>query len=67
VKVEHPAIIKLNSSKFKTFSINRDLVQLGHVDLNCTLYSLELNEVEKSDGYCIKKVGGFEGFDFQDT
>jgi hypothetical protein len=52
VKVEHPEIIKLNSSKFKTFSINRVLVQPMHVDLNHTLYHLELNAEEKSDGYC---------------
>ena len=55
VKVECPAIIKLNSSRFKTFSINRVLAQLRHVDLNRTLYCLELNAVERSDGSYIKK------------
>jgi len=55
VKVKHPEIIKLNSSKFKTFSINRVLAQFMHVDMNHTLYHLELNAVEKSDGHCKKK------------
>jgi hypothetical protein len=67
VKVEHPEIIKLNSSKFKTFSINRVLAQLMHVDLNYTVYHLELNTIEKSDGYRKKKVGGFKECDFQAT
>jgi len=58
VKVEHTEIIKLKNSKFKTFSINRVLAQLTHVDLNHTLYHLELNAVGKSDGYC-KKSGLF--------
>ena len=38
-----------------------------HVDLNRTLYCLELNAVEKSDAWCIKKVGGFKACDFQAT
>jgi len=67
VKVEHSALIKLNSCKFKTFSINRVLAQFMHVDLNRTLYCLELNAVEKSDAWCIKKVGGFKACDFQAT
>jgi len=49
VKVEHPALIKMNSCKFKTFSINRVLAQFMHADLNHTLSFLELNAVEKSD------------------
>jgi hypothetical protein len=67
VKVEHPEIIKLNSSKFKTFSIDRVLAQLMHVDLNHTVCCLELNAVEKSDGRCKKKVGCFKDCDFQAT
>jgi hypothetical protein len=67
VKVKHPETIKLNSSKFKSFSINRVLAQFMHVDLNHTLYHLELNAVEKSDGHCKKKVGGFKECYFQAT
>jgi len=38
-----------------------------HVDLNHTLYHLELNAVEKSDGHCKKKVGSFKECYFQAT
>jgi len=47
--------------------VNRVLAQHVHVDLNHTLYHLELNAVENSDGHCKKKVGGFKEFDFQAT
>jgi len=35
VKVEHTEIIKLNSSKFKTFSINPLMPELNHSEQGC--------------------------------
>ena len=67
MKVRHPDIIKLKSSKFKKFNINIVLAQLMHIDLNHALCSPELNTIEKSNDYCKKKVGGCKECDFEAT